>query len=187
MKYEKARDFIKTGDLLACQGNWWFSRLIRLYTRQPVSHVGLAVWVQFADGKPRLCILEAVEGHGVRLHPLQRYLEKSFWPHGAKIFWQTLVNKKIDGDKLIDFELQKWGDNYVSSAQFVVALPLFRRLHRLWHKVLLLDPGKWHCSRLVTEALKSQGYNGIDKESVIVTPGDVSNFSCWGKKVELEK
>ena len=74
MNYAKARETIKTGDLLAWSHGGWGSwrdiqvNLVRVFTRSEYSHVGLA-WV--ANG--RVFIIEAV-GTGVRIFPLSREL-----------------------------------------------------------------------------------------------------------------
>ena len=74
MNYAKARETIKTGDLLAWSHgslrSWkdFQVMLVRVFTRSEYSHVGLA-WV--ANG--RVFIIEAV-GTGVRIFPLSREL-----------------------------------------------------------------------------------------------------------------
>jgi hypothetical protein len=181
MKYCEVRETIKTGDILVCAGPWTFSRLIRFFTKQDVSHIGVAVWLQFGNNERRLCIFESIEGTGVRIFPLYTYLKTVFWPKKkAKMWWLPLIDKTINGEGVMNYCLQHWGDDYVDPWQFIVILiPWFRKFHEL-------DPMKLHCSELVTKALISQGYQ-VDKEPVLVTPGDVTHFSCFGRRILIER
>lgn len=184
MKYKDIRKLINTGDILSCAGPWKLSRLIRYLSHQPVSHVGIACWVRFG-GEKRLCIFEAIEGIGVRLQPLQQYLEHIFWTTPkAKMWWQPIIDPTINGEKVMDFALQHWGDNYVNPYQFAVCLnPWIRR----WlGKSLDLSNDRWHCAELVTRALMEQGFiHG--EEPVMTSPGDVTQFNCLGPKILIEK
>lgn len=60
--YKDIRHLIQHGDTFATASPALFSRLIRLFTRSKVSHVG--VFVGVGD---RLYIVEAMEGSGVRM------------------------------------------------------------------------------------------------------------------------
>lgn len=186
MNYLRARNHIKTGDLLCCAGPWNFSRLIRLVTKSDISHVGLACWIQFNTGQKRLCMFEAVEGSDVRIVPLHHYLKTVFWPNSGKMWWQPLQNETINGSGLMDYCLQQWGQGYVGSYQFIVGmLPLLQRIRKWIGKPMDIDKNRFHCSELVTTALIQQGYQHT-KEPVFTTPGEVSKFGCWGSRVLLE-
>jgi virulence-associated protein VapD len=63
--YAANRDKIKTGDIIAFSGTGFFGRLIRRFTGQTYSHVGIA-WV--ISG--RVFIVEALDGRGVVMRPL---------------------------------------------------------------------------------------------------------------------
>ena len=79
MDYSLVRDDIQNGDVLAFGyvRNSFFSQLISLWTRSRVSHVGIAI--RFYG---RLCVIEALEGRGVRVFPLSKLLRD-----GRKIYW----------------------------------------------------------------------------------------------------
>jgi hypothetical protein len=187
VRYSELRSKISTGDILSCAGSSWFSRLIRFKTRQSVSHVGLAVWVRFENGKRRLCIFEAVEGHGVRLQPLCKYLETEFWNKNAKMWWQPIIDPKIKGDQLLDFCLTHWSDRYASPYQFIIGLfPLLQWLRKFLGKSLDDDARRWHCAELISNAFKKQGYF-LSKEPAITSPGDVTDFSCLSPPVLIEE
>lgn len=78
MKYDIARDLIKSGDVLAWTHRGWGSwydlklQLVRMWTRSEFCHVGVA-WV-VGD---RVFVLEAVSS-GVRIMPLSNLLP-CFW------------------------------------------------------------------------------------------------------------
>jgi hypothetical protein len=64
-EYIAHRDKIKTGDIIAFSGTGFISRVIRKFTGQTYSHVGIA-WV--VSG--RVFIVEALDGRGVVMRPL---------------------------------------------------------------------------------------------------------------------
>ena len=91
MKYLEARKQIKTGDILACQGTAFYSFFIRIITKSPITHVGIAVWIRFpGDIEDRLAILESHAMKGVRIAPLSEVLREDYWKHGGKIYWQKI-------------------------------------------------------------------------------------------------
>lgn len=65
--YKLARADIKSGDLLAWEGRSIFALAIKLWTRSPITHVGIA-WVH----QDRVFVLEAREHKGVRMNALSR-------------------------------------------------------------------------------------------------------------------
>ena len=86
MEYLQARKYIRTGDILACEGTAIYSKIINFVTQSKISHVGIAVWVRFPDeNDDRLAILEAHMAKGVRLAPLSDVLKTDYWSKGGKI------------------------------------------------------------------------------------------------------
>lgn len=71
LTYDEARPLIRSGDLLLCQGQSIFARLIRHATGSEWSHVGCILRV---DAIERLLVLESVESLGVRAVPLSSYV-----------------------------------------------------------------------------------------------------------------
>lgn len=67
--YEEVRGEIRTGDLFFASGRYFLSRLISRASWSEFSHVGLIYRIN-----DRVLVCEAVEGAGVRLIPLSRYL-----------------------------------------------------------------------------------------------------------------
>lgn len=89
--YKDIRHLIKHGDTFATASPALFSRLIRLFTRSKVSHVG--VFVGVGD---RLYIVEAMEGSGVRAMPAStRFEEERLSVYRGGNLDEELVQKDI--------------------------------------------------------------------------------------------
>lgn len=136
MKYEDAREQIKTGDLLAWSHGGWGSwhdiqvMLVRAFTRSEYSHVGLAL-----VGAGRVFILEAV-GAGVRLWPLSRELP---------FYW--IRRQRAPGAEAIDFAFDRLGDGY-SKLQAIRAFLGSLRLG---------EDDRWQCAEYVLRVLEADG------------------------------
>ena len=182
MQYEEIRAYIKTGDVLAFKGTWLISRAIQAWTRKPYSHVGLALWLKTDfETKERLCVLEAMEGLGVRIVPLSHALGK-YWKKGGKAYWCPLLLPR--GYDAVKFAQDHWDEAYVSLYQLLLAAsPSLQYLRSL--RTNYTDFEGWHCSELVTRSLMSIGYQH-DKKPEFTTPGEVVEFSCLDKSIELE-
>jgi len=69
--YPKWRHEIRSGDILLCSGNFFFSSLIQKATQSVWSHVAFILRLDMID---RIMVLESVESIGVRSVPLSSYL-----------------------------------------------------------------------------------------------------------------
>jgi hypothetical protein len=185
MSYQKARELIKNGDVLTFAGNWFMSKLIRWWTGDLVSHVGLACWMKFGkDSIDRLCILESMEPGGCRLLPLSHLLPE-YWSNDVPVFWQKILIPEIRGEEVLGFALSKWGDKYASWLQFIsIMWPWFRKMRSKIGLPVKIGGNRFHCSELVTRAFESAGFKS-NKEPALTTPGDVQKFSCLSQPVEL--
>jgi hypothetical protein len=96
--YQVARNSIDTGDVFFTSSPALFSRVIRLFTRSTVSHVGLFVWLG-----SRLFCVEALEWKGVVLTLASERLR------GAKI-GKVASSKKPE--TIIDDALGEVGSEY---------------------------------------------------------------------------
>lgn len=94
LKYDEARQHVRSGDMLLCSGNKLFSQLIKAATKSVWSHVAFILYAEPID---RFIVLESVEDIGVRAVTLRSYAEDY---NGS--------GKRYDGDLLIarhsDFE-----------------------------------------------------------------------------------
>jgi hypothetical protein len=70
--YETIRNTLKTGDLVFCSGNYFFSRIIQRFTKSMWSHVGIVYYDTSLD---RMLILESEKLYGVRVAPLSKYIK----------------------------------------------------------------------------------------------------------------
>ncbi len=70
-RYEKIRDYIKTGQIVFCSGSYAFSGIIQKLTKSTWSHVAV-IYKDEALG--RVLVLEAEPRYGIRLIPLSKYL-----------------------------------------------------------------------------------------------------------------
>ena len=77
--YSRVRDTIKSGDVLAWKGTGLVGWLIRMWTGEAISHVGVAIKI-----KGRVMVFEAREGSGVQMRPVSSALPCRLVRTGAK-------------------------------------------------------------------------------------------------------
>ncbi len=70
-KYKIIRNELQTGDLIFCNGNYFFSKIIQKITKSNWNHVGIIYKDEVLD---RVLVLESENTYGVRLVPLSKYL-----------------------------------------------------------------------------------------------------------------
>lgn len=181
MLYAEARPQIGNGDLLFFRGRLLHSRLIQRWTRSVYSHVGIALWVH-ADGRERLCVIEALEGRGIQVFPLREYLQQ-----GEAVDWFQLVDDSIDRDKVAGWALDKWGLQYASARQLFrsfVTIPLCNFLGLPTR----IDRNRWFCSYYAAQALRHGGWIPARDDDVrpeLAAPGDVAFFPCLQRRGPL--
>jgi hypothetical protein len=98
MQYAEKRHEIKTGDVLAWSSNCIQCKIVRAWTGETYSHVGIA-WVIAG----RVLILEAVTS-GIRIFPLSKELPSYWIPIPPEL--------KIDINVLIETALSHMGEPY---------------------------------------------------------------------------
>ena len=69
--YDHVRENLRSGDIVFCSGTYFFSGLIRWFTKSSWSHVGM---IYRDDDLGRVFILESETLIGVRVAPLSKYL-----------------------------------------------------------------------------------------------------------------
>jgi hypothetical protein len=184
MKFATALPHIRTGDVFAFRGTALHSRLIQLWTRSVYSHVGIALWVQ-ADSTRRLCVLEALEPVGVRLFPMDVYLELCR-RQGVLVDWYTVTDPTIDRDKVAAYALGQWGKRYCSPLQLARSFGWCgRRLRRWLGLPAEREPERFFCSELCARALRHAGYvpdEADDLEPALTDPGAVTLSPCLQRK-----
>lgn len=189
MRISSALAQIHTGDVLLFRRSpSLFGRLIRVWTQSPFSHVGVAIRI-VVDGTQRLAILEALEGVGVRLHPLDRYLEECH-RDGCKVDWYAVTDDSVDRLKVAGYALQHWGKRYASPWQFAWSWGrLAAWVRRMRGLSVDTDPERYFCSELIAGALVYAGYRpdgDLAIEPAETAPGDVALYTCLQRRGEIE-
>lgn len=116
-RYEKIRDYLKTGQIIFCSGSYLFSGIIQKLTRSTWSHVAV---IYKDESLGRVLVLEAEPRYGIRLIPLSKYLHDykgTKRPYKGQIVIANLnvPIQKTDLDTGISFgldELTRPYDNY---------------------------------------------------------------------------
>jgi len=181
MVYEQTRGQITDGDLLFFRGRLLHSRIIQRWSRSVFSHVGIAHWIRSA-GVERLAVVEAIEGHGVRLYPLSVSLER-----GDDVDWFQITDDSIAGDRVVGWAMARWGKRYATARQFVRSFLSIRLATWLGLPTRLADD-RWFCSWFAAEALRAGGWQPPDDDTIrpeLAAPGDVALFSCIQRKGPL--
>lgn len=117
LSYEQVHPLVKSGDLLLCSGDDFFSRLIRWATHSRWSHIALAFRIDAID---RVMVLEAVEKIGVRAVTLESFMSrnsqgKTPYPGSILLARHAATDRLVDGDELkrmAGFGIDRLGDKF---------------------------------------------------------------------------
>lgn len=176
MDYAAARPHIATGDVLFFRGKLLHARIIQRWTRSVYSHVGIAVWIR-ADGVRRLCVLEALEGHGVRLYPLSRYIRR-----GDAVDWWSVAVDGFDRDKAVGWALMQLGARYASPWQFLRSFSVLTKRVCDWLGLpTRIDADRWFCSAYSVQFLLAGGWRpdaDLHVDAYRAAPGDAARLPC---------
>ena len=179
MDYSLVRDDIQNGAVLAFGyiRKSFFSQLISLVTRSRISHVGIVI--RFYK---RLCVIEALEGRGVRVFPISMLLKK-----GRKIVWyQTRIPVGLERFSICEYAMKHWGKRYASPWQFVRSFSLLtkRICDRLGIQVDTNEE-RFFCSEFVVDCLSESGLE-INAVAAEMSPADVIELPCLLQRGVLE-
>ena len=166
--YENVRDHLKTGDVIFCSGSYFFSGLIRWFTKSCWSHCGI---IYRDDNLGRIFVLESETLIGVRLAPLSKYLKDYHGkdrPYKGRIIIGRL-NPDVHPDdlkKAISFGMDVLTMPYDNFEILRIAIRiLFKRGRRNRDK-------KYICSELVYECFrKADVWFKFNKRSI--SPDDI--------------
>lgn len=174
MRYEEARHAIETGDLLFFRGRLLHSRLIQFWTRSVYSHVGVAVWLESGPIR-RLFVVEALEGKGVRIYPLSRYLSA-----GADVDWYAVTDSAFDRTGAAAWALAQVGLHYASPWQMLRSFGLITKW--LCDNLGLptkIDSNRWFCSCYAVRLLMAGGIEFDETiDPSLTPPGRVALLTC---------
>jgi len=135
-------NLISEGDLLAVSRNSFFSRMIRLWTKETYSHVAIIYKIK----DDIVTIAESFEGKGVRLLPINKLLP-------AHIFG---IDKNLSKDARYFIE-SKLGEKYSWYDCARAALGLRPK-----------KDDKWQCAEFANAVIRM---NGIELDETAITPG----------------
>lgn len=173
---------LRSGDVLLVEGRSLFALGIKLRTRSRFSHAGIVLRIA-VGGAERLCILESLEPWGVRLYPLDRYLERCS-RKGECVHWYAL-EEGVDRQQVAAYALAQWGKRYASVWQFLVS---WGRITGFARRLLGLKPAdtnaeRFFCSELVASALRAGGYRPDDDLPEAATdPGAIALYGCLRRR-----
>lgn len=194
--YEHYRSQIKTGDVIAFEGESGFSDLIKWATKSKYSHVGIVLKVDLSGGfgKSVLIIESTTETNyldannrevikGVQLH----WLSKRIKMYNGSVYWVPLKQPlSPEGTKKMEAWLRETHNQRVPYDMVQVAgagLDLFDRLGIANEE----DMSRLFCSELVTKALKIAGAVDASVNASEQTPKDVVEFNCLREPITLKQ
>jgi len=178
MDYKTVRSLISSGDVIAFETAPWslISQLISLWTRSRYSHVGLVMKVH-----GRLAVIEALEGRGVRIHPLSRLVKR------RRLDWFKLDKTQVNRSALVGDALSHWGQRYASPWQFIRSFSvLTRRCLDKWGLPSDTNVERFFCSEFVMHAMRRAGYQGEGPDDAKATPDDITRLPCLTRQGRLE-
>jgi hypothetical protein len=134
-------------------------------------------------------VLESLEGHGVRLYPLDRYVRECD-AAGVILDWYRIVDERVDRDRLVGHALAHWGERYARPWQFVGSFGRLARAVRRWLRMPPdADTSGWFCSEIYADALLLAGYRPNEDEPPLVPaftrPGDLAMLDCLQRRAVL--
>jgi len=153
-----------------------FSQLISLWTRSRYSHVGLVMKVH-----GRLAVIEALEGTGVRIHPLSRLVKR------RKLDWFKLDKTQVNRVALVGDALTHWGQRYASPWQFIRSYSFITR--KILDSIGVpadTNNERFFCSEFVMHAMRQAGYQGEGPDDARATPDDITRLPCLTRQGRLE-
>lgn len=204
--YNKIRDEIRTGDVLAFGGKGRTSNIIKNITNSPYSHVGVALWITPMHTEiNRLFIIESttlnnlpdVTGEyrrGVQMVPLAQRLAG----YDGEAWWVPIKEPILEtGEKerLTTWLFQKHSSNIeydtaqaiaagIDPERWIKGTRWIGKLFGRWTNSKE-DLRKMFCSELVTKALQEVGRVDSRINPSEQTPADVVMFPCFSEPVRI--
>lgn len=171
LRYENARDEIRTGDLIALRGTRGFMAwAIRLITRSAYTHTGVAMW--FND---RLMVIETRQGPA-SLVPLSQYAHDDFDVFAAPLDSLSLVfGRDVMLETIGELIVYAWGDLLRVALHELFGIPLPKRSAK-----------RLICSSLSETIYRRIGWNPVDLPS-IPTPRDLVKAVGGVARVEVRR
>lgn len=185
--YQNIRDQLKTGDIIAFGGNYFFSKITKLVTRSQVSHIATIL----IDDEKRIRFFEASIGdkypehEGVHLQKISNVLPF----YNGNVWILRLSDEfraKLDVPKLEKFLYAQLGKDYdydgllKSGVDFLDGLGTDVTVTRK-------DSDKFFCSELVIAGFMAAGGIPVTVNSAEVTPSDILQLNIFQKPYYMVK
>lgn len=185
---------LKTGDVLACYGPGWISRIISRFTprlrvwKLAPSHVAIVAWHDTGEGTPieawvheSTTLSKHKDGlsgdnrKGVQAHRFSTWLAAQ---QGSVDLYRLKV-PMTRPEKTVEYLLEVHARK--------IGYSLLRAFHTA-SPVRNTEGGEYLvCSELVSYALQKGGSIGTHVRSYEATPWDVTTYPCFRKPVRLKK
>jgi len=183
-KYEKVRDLMKTGDVIAFQGNDACAKAIQVGTKSKYSHVGLVVRIKDL-AIDRVFIAESIVTAGVVLVPLSRKLEGCsgcawFFPLKMDI---SKLPEYVDENTIRKFFYEWTMSELGKKYDFKLIGAIIRQILAR-QKISKEDQQEYICSEFVATAYKKAGILP-KKLSTSLTPKDICDLTVLGAPIGL--
>lgn len=192
-QYQKYRNKMNFGDVIAFSGNGFVSNIIKLRTWSNISHVGLIYDVSGRFGNRRLTLMESTTltdapdiKHGNIIKGVQQhYLSSVIDRYDGKVYWGKLLFDVSSEQAMIMDEWLTQAHHQKTPYDSVQALGAGMDLFdRLGLTVNNPDFSKLFCSELIAKAYKKAGfYEGNPSEA---TPKDIVELPYIGNLVRLK-
>lgn len=166
--YDSIRSNLKTGDLVFCSGNYFFSRIIQRFTKSMWSHVGMVYYDTSLD---RMLILESEKLYGVRVAPLSKYIKDY---HGKNKPYKGLITIARIEPELNPQEIKKgisFGMDELTKPydDWEILRIAFRILFNIGKRV---NDRKYICSELAQVCFQQMGIK-FNYRNKIISPDDI--------------
>ncbi len=172
INYQNIRHELDTGDIVIFGGHYRLSKLIRLWTRFPASHVGMII----RDGT-RIRFVEASEGdmYPEREGVIVNYFSNSIPFYKGDIWIARLsseirTEKRLDVEKTDQFLMDQVGKRFDYEQMKKAGLDFFDRIGITKNKE---KSDKFFCSELVAAALKNAGILPQSVNTSEISPADI--------------
>lgn len=193
MMYQKVRDKIKTGDLIAFNGKGIISELIKKKTKSDISHVAIVLDINQSDSR-RVQIIESTslailpdEGTGELIKGVQRhYLSDVLNAMEGKAYWFALQNPLSEGRKarMLSWLYLMWQKRIPYDFKQAIGSAIdFKYIKGLENEP---DFSQLFCSEMVAEAYKLAGFLPESYNSSEATPIDTTRYPFLNLPVRIK-
>jgi hypothetical protein len=172
-EYSKLRPLLRAGDIIAFSGSGFISGAIKLFTQNPVSHVGIVYWTYDDD---RCDLMESTTLDGIK-GVQQTHLSERIVGYDGPIWWLPLsmeARLKLDENAFFQCLRTQKGKPYDYG----------QVLHFGWDLLHLFaqgeDSSRLFCSELASLALKVAGVLPKTIDSSEIRPVDLCRFRIYG-------